>query len=65
MGGGKKKLFWLMQYDFLDDWLEKMGKIWKSCEIWPFFFGYNTIQYNTIQCNMIFWTIGGEKWTKF
>jgi len=25
---------------------------------------YNTIQYNTIQCIMIFWTIGGIKWAE-
>jgi len=53
-----------MQYDFLDDWWEKMGEIWpkknekvakfgqknaKFCHFLLFFFiQCNTIQYNTI-----------------
>jgi len=46
-------------------------KNWDKLRHFVVFFGYITIQYNTIQCNMIFeyffmifWTIGGKNWEK-
>jgi len=44
------EIFWLMQYDFLDDWWRKVvKKIEKVANVVDFLWiQYNTIQYNTI-----------------